>query len=348
MNKKQLLSIAMLLSVAGMQAMTMDEFIAEGARVDAQVAADKAKYGKFFTGLAKRHSQASVNVAATQTPVEVATPGMFSQAWTATKNGAGYAWETAKVAPFVVYNSAKSGAVKTWETAKTVPAVVKNGASNVYTFAKANPTTFGVRTGAVAGAGYVAYRNAGKVWNKIKENPKTTAALVAAGVLGYYKGDVALAAAKAAFAKLPATPESVTNAASIVASYVPSTPEFAKTATSTVASYVPATPEFAKTAAKVIASNPYTSAAYVAAGAQGIADYVGLAGSQEDDETATEVVTCERNKNLFTLKKSGVIVQPAAQGTDIRIKLQETRNWCVANNAAQFIPAIDAKLAELA
>ncbi len=352
MNKKQLLSIAMLLSVTAMNA---NPFIPAAASAFGALAgtiktsSDRAdqiiKLKQDNENLVENCKQLASRIPAShmESATETVEFGRLGQAWAATKNGAGQAWNGVKAAPFVAYSGIKSGA-----------GFVKAGASDLYTFAKANPTTFGVRTGAVAGAGYVVYRNAGKVWNKIKENPKTTAALVAAGVLGYYKGDVALAAAKTAFAKLPATPESVVNAGNTVYSYVPSvsTPEFVKTSFAKL----PATPEFVTTAAEAVVNNPYTSAAYAAAGVQGITDYVGLAGSNDDeDATETEMVdvtTSARHGNLFSLNNQDGTVKltDAVEGMsnfDQRVKLLELRNWVVDMNISQFVSAIDAKIAEL-
>lgn len=317
MNKKQLLSIAMLISVVGINAhdLKKDPFSA----LTRCIAQQRAPYEASLKGSGVAPS-AGVNArtfqdAADAKAAEIANKGAGNVDETGIFTNA---WNGVKAFPGIAYSA------------------VKTRGGDVYGFVKENPTTSAVRGGAVLSAGYVVSRQAGNVWNKIKENPKTVASLLAAGLLGYYKGDVALAAAKSAYSYVPATPESVTSLANTVYSYVPSmpaTPDFVNTAIS----YVPATPDFAKTAANVVISNPYTSAAYVAGIAQGVVDYVGLAGSDEE-ETATEIGT-DAHRDMLRLNTNELI--QTAKFKDLFseekiVVVKELINWLNSEDGKQF------------
>ena len=336
MNKKQLLSITMLLSVVSLSAGIPSGGLNAVIPAEGYAAAKALKAEKL-----------------------VAKSGMFSNAWSATKNGTQYSWDTVKSVPGMI----SLGAGKTWNGIKATPGMTKTAASDVIEFAKVNPTTSAVRTGALAGAGYVVYRQAGNVTAWVKENPKKAATLVALAGLGYYKGDIALDAAKSALSKV-STPEFVNTAIS----YVPARPGFVNTGLgyvtgtgSTVASYLPTRPDFVNTGlgyvtgagSTVVGSvtnNPYTAAAYAATAAQGVSDYVGLGSDDETaTETATETVTIAENRDLFTLTKTRIqILSNSLSNDELIVKLQETRNWVLASPArARFLGHIDAEIAKL-
>ena len=301
MNKKQLLSITMLLSVvslnAGMPLGGTDKYHAlEKAKAVDELQNTVSSLRTDLNSLIN-NKEAVAELQALSDAEQAAKVGMFGNAWTAAKNGAQYSWDTVKAAPFIAWNGVKA-----------TPGAIQTGTSDAYTFAKANPTTTAVRTGAIAGAGYVVYRQAGNVAAWVKENPKKAATLVALAGLGYYKGDVALDAAKSALSKV-STPKFVNTAIS----YVPTRPDFVNTglgyvtgAGSTVASYLPTRPDFVNTGlgyvtgagSTVVGSvtnNPYTAAAYAATAAQGVSDYVGL-GSEEETATETETVIVAKKR----------------------------------------------------
>lgn len=170
-------------------------------------------------------------------------------------------------------------------------------------FVKANPTTTGLYAGTAAGLGYVAYRQydnaknalvatknavidaAQNGYKSVKENPKTTAALVAltagAGVGMYYKGGVLLAAAQNAVTKLPNRPEFVKTGLGYATGAANTVSSFAQKA----ASYVPT---WAKD--NVITRNPIMALSNAPFALQAGSDIVGLVGSNGSElaQTATE------------------------------------------------------------
>lgn len=312
MNKKQLLSIAMLISVVGINAhdLKKDPFPGLTRRIAANEAADKA----LFDARAAFDATLKGSGVAPSAGVNARTAQMAADA------------RAAAIAEKATGNVDETGMfTNAWNGVKAFPGLayttVRTNSENVYKFAKENPTTSAIRGGAVLGAGYVVYRQAGNVWNKIKENPKTVAALVAAGALGYYKGDAALTAVKGLAGKLPEV----------------STPGFVNTGLG----YVKGA---GSTALDSVTSNPYTSAAYAAFGAQQVADYVGLAGSEE--ETATEIVP-NQHAGLFVMENKAVVcTQELSQG-DLAHKLQEFRAWSIEQGKNDiFIGIIDAAITQ--